>query len=261
MVVAMENREYASVIGSSAAPGINGLARRYGLATAAYGESHPSLPNYLELVAGTTFGVVDDCTTCAVDGPTLVDQLETAGIGWAAYLEGVPGPCFTGAAAGRYAKRHNPFVYVTHLVRDPRACARLRPLSALPADLAAPDGPAFVWVTPDLCHDGHDCATAEADAWVSQFIASVRATPWYSGGGAIVLVWDEGSTSAGCCSRARGGHIPLVVVSEAMATSRRLDQPLASAGVLRGIERRYSLGFLGDAACACNGDLFPLLAA
>ena len=47
VVIVMENKEYGDVIGSSSAPYVNRLARRYGLATNSYGVSHPSLPNYL----------------------------------------------------------------------------------------------------------------------------------------------------------------------------------------------------------------------
>src|SRR5947209_2257454 len=55
VIVVMENKEYGSVIGNPDAPYVNGLARRYGLATAYFAVSHPSLPNYLALVGGSTF--------------------------------------------------------------------------------------------------------------------------------------------------------------------------------------------------------------
>src|SRR5438874_1494203 len=65
-VVVMENREYDRVVGNPAAPYVNGLARRYALATASFAISHPSLPNYLALTGGSTFGVASDCTGCHV---------------------------------------------------------------------------------------------------------------------------------------------------------------------------------------------------
>src|SRR5467141_2447110 len=49
VVIVMENKEYGDVIGQPSAPYINGLARRYALATNFYAVSHPSLPNYLAL--------------------------------------------------------------------------------------------------------------------------------------------------------------------------------------------------------------------
>ena len=100
-VVVMENHEYGDIIGSRAAPFINSLARRYALATQMYGITHPSLPNYLALTGGSTFGISSDCTDCNVGAASIVDQLQSRHLTWRAYLEGLPRPCFQGADAGR----------------------------------------------------------------------------------------------------------------------------------------------------------------
>ena len=65
-VIVMENHEYGDIVGSGSAPYINSLAHRYGLARGMYAISHPSLPNYLALTGGSTFGITDDCTGCSV---------------------------------------------------------------------------------------------------------------------------------------------------------------------------------------------------
>ncbi|MBV9366971.1 MAG: hypothetical protein JOY89_22270, partial [Solirubrobacterales bacterium] len=78
-VIVMENHEYGDIIGSPSAPFINGLARRFALARSMYAISHPSLPNYLALTGGSTFGRTDDCTGCTVGATSIVDQLATAG--------------------------------------------------------------------------------------------------------------------------------------------------------------------------------------
>ena len=70
------------VIGSGAAPYINSLAASYGLATNYYAASHPSLPNYLALTAGSTFGITSDCTTCFVNATNIADQIEASGRSW-----------------------------------------------------------------------------------------------------------------------------------------------------------------------------------
>ncbi len=82
----MENEESSSLIGNNAAPYINALAGSYGLATQYYAISHPSLPNYLTLTAGSTFGISSDCTTCWVGAVNLADQIEASGRSWKAYL-------------------------------------------------------------------------------------------------------------------------------------------------------------------------------
>src|SRR5450631_3764325 len=66
VVIVMENKENTDVLGNSAAPYLNGLAQRYGVATQSYAITHPSLPNYLALTSGSTQGITSDCTDCSV---------------------------------------------------------------------------------------------------------------------------------------------------------------------------------------------------
>src|SRR4051812_38371837 len=123
----MENKEYGDIIGNRDAPYVNGLARRYGLATNGYGVRHPSLPDYLALTSGATHGIDSDCTGCHVDARNVVDQLEAAHVTWKAYMEDMPKPCFRGAGAAAYAKKHKR----VRLLRR----RRRRP-AALPSDRA-----------------------------------------------------------------------------------------------------------------------------
>ena len=71
VVIVLENHSYESVIGSSQAPYLNSLARQWSLATDYSGVAHPSLPNYLALIGGGTFGVSSDCTARVVDVVTF----------------------------------------------------------------------------------------------------------------------------------------------------------------------------------------------
>jgi len=101
VLIILENKESSNVLGSGSAQFENQLARRGGLATASYAITHPSLPKLPrthEPVPRTAFS--SDCTSCSVNAPNLVDQLTSAGISWKAYLQDVPGPCFTGTSAG-----------------------------------------------------------------------------------------------------------------------------------------------------------------
>ena len=160
-VIVLENHEYGDVIGNPTLPYLNDLAQRYGLATASYGVTHPSLPNYLALTGGDTFGVTSDCTDCFVKAPNLVDQLESAGKSWKAYMDGMPTPCFLGNK-GQYAQKHNPFIYYDDVRTDAARCAKIVPFTNFADDLAAQTMPNFVWITPDQCHDLHSCPGAQA---------------------------------------------------------------------------------------------------
>jgi phosphatidylinositol-3-phosphatase len=110
VVIVMENAEFSDVIGGSQAPFVNALARRSAVATRYYGVSHPSLPNYLALTGGSTFGIRSDCTSCSVSARNLADQLDAAHISWRAYMEDLPFACDGTAGVGGYAKKHDPFI-------------------------------------------------------------------------------------------------------------------------------------------------------
>jgi acid phosphatase len=249
-VLLMENKEVDSVIGNQESSYINGLAQRYGRAANYYGITHPSLPNYLELLGGSPFGITSDCTDCFVNSFNLVDQLEGAHKSWKAYMEGMPSPCYVGDA-GDYAQKHNPFLYFDDIRNNSARCANIVPLSGFASDLAGNTLPDFVWITPNLCHDTHDCPAQEGDDWLKRFLPQLfSAAAWKSS--VLFLLWDEGDSDEGCCQLAHGGHIPMLVLSPLGKPGFVSSVNYDHASVLLTIEAAWGLGRLGDAACTCT---------
>ena len=260
MVIVEENRSESAVIGATDAPYVNELAARHGVATG-YAQSHPSLPNYLELLSGSTWGVGDDGTGYRFSGSTLVDQLQQRAIRWRAYMESMPTSCYAGAGINGYAKKHDPFMYFSTITGNAASCVNVVPFAELHADLASGAAPAFLWMTPNLCDDGHDCSTATMDGWLASNLQPLLSSPWFAEDGVVILTWDEGSDSAGCCDGAHGGRIATLVVSSQQSWHATSAEPVDHAGTLRTIEELYHLPFLRDAACACSGDLQSLIQA
>jgi phosphatidylinositol-3-phosphatase len=258
-VIVMENEEYGDIIGSRQTPFINALARRYALATGMYAVSHPSLPNYLALTGGSTFGITSDCTDCTVHARGLVDQLAAAHLSWKAYMEDLPHPCYTGAGSGDYAKKHDPFMYYTPVYTNRAQCDRVVPLSQLAADERARALPRFVWITPNLCHDMHDCAPAVGDAFLARLVPPLLSA--LGRRGLLFLTWDEGSTNDGCCRLAAGGHIATVVAGPGARSHARMRSPADHYSVLQAIDDLLGLRRLRSAACACTPSLAPLVTA
>lgn len=244
-VVVMENKEYDEVIGSNEAPYVNGLARTSALASEFYGTTHPSLPNYLALTGGGTFGVTTNCTDCTVSERSLVDQLEEAGISWKAYMESMPRPCFARATAGRYAKKHNPFAYYERIMDDRDRCRKVVPLDELDRDLRGGTLPTFVWITPDMCHGTHDCSVRTGDRFLSRLLPPLLRK--LGDEGVLILTYDEGTSERGCCSQAAGGRIVTLVAGPG-AEPGRYDTPLTHYSILRAIQDRWDLPRLGKAA-------------
>jgi hypothetical protein len=257
VVVVMENKSCADVIGSREAPYLDRLAARSAFASRYYGLAHPSLPNYLGLVGGSTFGITSDCTDCRVRAPNLVDQLERAHVSWKAYMEGMPVPCFAGAEAGRYVKRHDPFAYFVDVASSRSRCRRVVPLSQLDRDIARNALPRFVWITPDLCHDMHDCSVSSGDRFLARLVPQLERA--VGPRGAIFVTWDEGDDAAGCCERAAGGQVPLIVTGPAARPGGRSAVSYDHYSLLRTIEDAFSLPHLRGAACPCTRPLGGLL--
>jgi phosphatidylinositol-3-phosphatase len=257
ITIVMENEEATSVIGSHDAPYTNALARRGGLATRSYAIRHPSLPNYLALTSGSTQGVTSDCTDCHTAARSIASQLLAARISWRAYEEDLPHPCFTGGGADDYAKKHDPFLYYDAIVRDRSACrAHVVGFGALGRDLRRGRLPTYTFITPNLCHDGHDCGVAEADRFLRAAVPPLlRALGPH---GYLVLTWDEGDSDAGCCGSAHGGRIATIVVGPDVRRGGREAAPVDHYGVLATVEDSLRLPRLGAAAAPQHGSLRPL---
>ena len=72
-------------------------------------------------MSGSAHGIRSDCTDCVVRARSLADTLAVAGKTWKTYAEDLPYPGFTGGSSGRYAKKHDPFLYFRDVARLARA--------------------------------------------------------------------------------------------------------------------------------------------
>jgi phosphatidylinositol-3-phosphatase len=256
VVLVMENKEQGRVIGSHSAPFLNRLARGGGVATQSFGVRHPSLPNYIALVSGSTQGITSDCTGCSANGPNLADQLEAAHRTWGAYLEGLPHPCALPAETGRYAKKHDPFAYDDRIAASPARCRRRVPLRRLAGDIRRDRLPDFVFITPDLCHDTHDCAVRTGDRFLARVVP--RLLRGLGPHGFLVVTYDEGGSDRGCCGGSTGGHIATVLAGPDVRRGARMTRPIDHYGVLASIEDAFRLPRLGAASDPRHGSLAPL---
>jgi phosphatidylinositol-3-phosphatase len=183
-VIVLENRSYDQVVGSGY---MAQLGRQYAIATNYHGVYHPSLPNYLAMTSGSTWGVADDGWHSLPAGG-LGAQLTAAGVEWRAYMEGMTKGCYQNGNG--YALKHNPFAYYGG------ACpSQVVPFTSFASDMAGAV-PRFVWITPDLCHDGHDCPNSFVNAWLSQTVPTILASDAWQDNGVLFITWDEGEDSA-----------------------------------------------------------------
>jgi hypothetical protein len=171
--------------------------------------------------------------------PTIASQLTGAGLTWRDYNEDMgadptrePTVCAHPAlnasdntqkatAADEYATRHNPFVYFHAIIDDTTLCdTHVVNLSALPQDLSSPGGGAnYSFITPDLCHDGHDapCANGQpggltsADAFLRTWVPRITGSPAFRADGLLMIIFDEAastSDASSCCGEIPGPNSP-----------------------------------------------------
>jgi phospholipase C len=224
-VIVMENQNWEFMRGSSSLPYLNNTL----LPQASYAEQyynppslHPSLPNYLWLEAGTNFGIRENGPPSRFHQSTtahLVTLLDSQGITWKAYQEGISGNNCPLQDTGLYAVRHNPFVYFDDVTdgldpNSPYCIEHVRPYSEFAADLASGNVAQYNFITPDLCHDMHDilfCETLDfgrnGDLWLSREMPRILDSDILNDSGALFIVWDEGIFSFS------DGPIGMVVLS------------------------------------------------
>ncbi len=254
MVVVMENLSYQAATETA---GYQRLAHRWAAASDAYATTHPSLPNYLDLTSGSTFGINSDCTTCYVSSDNLGAQLSAAKVSWDDFSQGVQRRCFLGADDGLYAGKHNPFRYYDDIRSSWALCDHLLPLTAFMKDLhPASRMPRFSFITPNLCNDGHDCPPSEAFRWLSGFVRSVTSSAAWSRHGLLIVTWDEGADSdtsqvlpsGKVLSSGGGGHMPTLFIAPGVPRGAVVTQPVTHDMLLATIEANFGLAALNGAA-------------
>ena len=251
VIIMFENREFGSVIGNSLMPNYNKLARDYTLLTQYYAVTHPSLPNYIALMGGDTFGITSNCHDCFVNAPSLPDLIEASGRTWKTYQEDMPSPCYL-SDTDIYVQKHNPFIYFDPIRLDTARCERsIVPLTALQADLAAGTLPNFIFITPNLCNDAHDCELDVSDVWLTNLLGQlVPALDATSKPYLVVMLFEEGQGNHSCCGLPleAGGRVPVVLYSPQVKNGFEDSTPYTHYSLLKTILAAWGLSYLGHAA-------------
>ena len=312
-VINIENKSFRSTWGPySQAPYLARTLRAKGvLLTHYYGTAHHSLGNYLAQISGQgpDYATQHDCgrytafrgtgrtvspgqivgNGCVYPASvkTIANQLGAAGLGWRGYLQDMATPCQhprLGAVdpwqAARpreqYATRHNPFVYFRSITGHPASCkAHVKPLSALSADLRQVSTTrALSYVTPDLCHDGHDRTCADGgpgglravNAFLKTWVPRILGSPGFRKDGMLVITADESdSSAAACCGEGAGpnaarpgitgmggGRVGALVLSPYVVGGTTSTTPYNHYSLLATMEKLFGLPPLGYAATATH---------
>lgn len=238
-LVIFENESYAEVVGNPNAPYITSLAKTWANMTDSHAVAHPSEPNYLALFSGSTQGVTTD--NCPVNFKTasLGSELIKAGLSFTGYAESMPRDGFEGCWARPdhlqsgylYARKHVPWADFKKVPKKDSVVYR-KPLDRPPSQ--------FVWITPNMCNDMHDCPIATGDKWASKNLPKLIS--WdAANGGILILTFDENNGTA-------GNQITTILAGN--VNPGQYNQNINHYSVLRTIENIFGVKALGYAASA-----------
>lgn len=240
VLVVMENRQYAQVIGNAAAPWLTALAKGCATAKAYAQAASPSRPNYMAMTAGSTFDCAGSnsdpaANSCHPTSPSLFKQVIDAGGTAISYAEGMTGNCDS-SSHNSYAVKHNAWPY---FAAEASLCAQFD--QPLPASIDVNNLPTLLEIAPNLCHDMHDCSTATGDAWLAQYLQPVLDSARYrSGDTAVIVTFDEYT------------NVPNAFAAQSVKAATTVTTATSHYGLLRTVEDMLGLAPLGQAATATS---------
>jgi hypothetical protein len=213
----MENTSLSNISGNtSEAPYLNSLLAGTNNSQTSYATqyytppgNHPSLPNYLWLEGGQCYSYcgTDNSPSSSPNGISSIQHLTTllnsAGISWNAYQEGITDGTCPMTDNYPYAPKHSPFVYFNDVNGNTSYCTtHEKNYTDLGTDLANNTVARYNFITPNLCDDMHDsCAPTndaikQGDTWLSTAVLSILNSQAYKDGGALFIIWDEGTNDS-----------------------------------------------------------------
>ena len=215
-----------------------------------HGLTHPSQPNYIALISGSTHGV-SGSEPVTIDALHLGDLLERRGLTWKVYAEKYPGNCFLGelsgtVAEGQYVRRHVPFLSFRNVQQNFARCSEhIVNAAVLDGDIASGALPTFSFYVPDNLHNGHDSGPAEADAWLDGRFSPLLVDSRFMDDTLFIVTYDESLSTID--SRVTTLFVG-TMVKRAVAPLDRYDH----YDLLRTIENVLGLGTLGRSDAAAR---------
>lgn len=239
MIVVLENTNYDDAIKQ---PFLTSLTRRGALLTQFSGVTHPSQPNYIALISGSTHGIrTNDNVT--IDARTVGDLLEAKGLQWKVYAEGYPGNCFLGAEADGYVRKHLPFLSFKDVQTDPTRCKRIVDASQLSQDIRAGTVPEYSLYIPNLRNSGHDTGVSRADQWLSATFGPLLQERQFMKGLLLVVTFDEAKSSLLLPS---SNSVLTVFLGDSVEPGTSSDDAYNHYSLLRLVEDEFGLGSLNE---------------
>lgn len=187
VVIILEN---TNAVDAKSQPFMKSLITKGAYLSQSFAITHPSQPNYIALVAGSTLGVTGDGNV-TVDAKHLGDLFDAKGLSWKSYAENYPGNCYLGGSSGPYARKHEPFISFRTVQMNSAQCAKIVPAPQFFTDVTNNTLPTFSLYIPNLNNDGHDTGVAFADKWLNDTFGPLFNNPNVVKNTLFIVTFDE----------------------------------------------------------------------
>lgn len=235
LVIVLENTDYKTALKQ---PYLSHLIRQGAIFKNFSAESHPSLPNYVAMISGDTYGIRDD-DDYILKAEHLGNLLEKKGLSWKNYAEDYPGNCFKGSTYALFARKHVPFLSFENVLNNPKECAHVVNSSQFQKDIDSGSLPTFAMYIPNLNNDGHNTDTAFADRWLKKEFGGKLDDPNFLKDNLVVITFDESLDYKG------PNQILTLFLGSNVRAGSVVATPENHYDVLRTIEDNFELGNLG----------------
>jgi hypothetical protein len=251
LIIVLENEGFVSATKDSY---LDQLASEGVEFTGFKGATHPSYPNYLAMISGSTFcihGLFGDFQENFEDDSlhkTIADLLD-----WRNYAEDYPAhpgqPPYLHSGWGKYARKHVPFLSFEKIQKtgyqnvvsvdpsDPNNSFVTDVANSRrdPGDPKYKPLPRYMFYSPNLIDDGHNSDLPTASAWLRRLLEN-----WFPRdarhGTLVVITFDEGEGSEW-----NTNHICTIFIGDMVKKGYKDAHPYDHFSVLRTIEDNFGL--------------------
>lgn len=131
----------------------------------------------------------------------MQDLLDTKGIAWGEYQEGLPYAGYQGfnfssqtTYANNYVRKHDPLILYDSVTQNATRLSLIKNFTSFQSDLAAQTLPQWSFITPNMTNDGHDTSVTFAAAWARSFLEPLLNNSYFMNNTLVVLTFDEDET-------------------------------------------------------------------
>ncbi len=195
VIIVDENKPLSALKNNPNAPYINQIIKQ-----GSYAANYTAVSKnpYIALTSGSVTHIPNSCNPkldkCQTLVANITDEIEASGRTWDMYAESMPSSC-SFSNTKKYTFRHNPFLFYPSIGGNTKQCKnQIVSYSDMWSDINKHALPNYVFISPNLCNDMHNCDIKTGDKWLSNNVSKILSSYAFTQQNSLLIItWDEGS--------------------------------------------------------------------